>query len=223
VHIWDISDPARPTKVRDWDYHPVHPPHDITFNADGTRAFAASLTHIDIFDTSKPRAPVLQHTITDPAINIVHQADPTPDGTHLIVSDEVAGALTGPVCPGGGLHVYNVADPLLPPVKLGQFWADARGTANVCTSHVFRINPDGETMAIGWYNAGMFVLDFGDLLKIGAADTGMTGVGVRTVAGMKLPGADTWAAKMWQKRAPGYVFTNDMARGLDIFFVPALA
>lgn len=223
IHVWDISNPASPTLVTNWSYGPVSPPHDITFNAAGTRAYAASITHIDIIDTTDARAPQLITTISDPAISIAHQADPTPDGRYLIVSDELGGGSVGPVCPGGGLHVYDLSVNERAPVKVGVFFSDTLGRTSVCTAHVFRINSDGRTMAIAWYNDGVHVLDFGGVLKANVAGVGAaTGLGVKTLAAMKMPSADTWSAKMWQERHPGYVFANDMGRGFDVFHVPAL-
>ncbi|HVL80615.1 MAG TPA: hypothetical protein VM840_03370 [Actinomycetota bacterium] len=241
IHIWDISDPARPRLVQDWPYLPASPPHDITFNtgrverSDGTvlepghRAYAAALTHTDVIDTTDPRNPRLISTIAHPELSLSHQADPTPDGEYLLVSDELGGGTLWPVCPGGGVHVYRIGpEPQLEaaPVKVGAFWADdlglnhPRGTFPAsCTSHVFRINPDGRTMAIAWYSAGVHVIDFRGMLE----ELDGTGVraGSRTMAAAKLSRAETWAAKMWQDRHPGFVFANDMGRGLDIFYVPS--
>jgi hypothetical protein len=67
------------------------------------------------------------------------------------------------------------------------------------------------------------VLDFSDIRGVALGGTGTTsGIGVRTIGSMKMPNADTWAAKMWQERHPGYVFANDMARGFDVFRVSSM-
>jgi hypothetical protein len=127
--------------------------------------------------------------------------------------------------------VYDIRNELAP-VKVGTIGNDCVVAAceaelpgvHVSTAHVFRINPDGYTMAIGWYNDGVHVMDFSDIRGPSQWGTGTSsGVGTRTIGRMKMPNANTWAAKMWQERHPGYVFASDMNRGLDIFFVPELA
>lgn len=246
VSIWDISTPTSPVKVQDWNVSAASPPHDITFNTKafeqtdpvngtrtilpGQRAYSAAITHTDIFDTTDPRNPLLISTILHPDIQISHQADPTPDGKYLLVSDEVGGGTFAPVCPGGGVHVYKIgpeAASELAPVQVGVFWADPVGpqfSPPSCTAHVFRINPDGHTMAIAWYGQGVHIMDISNLIGLtGAGSNGATGVGVRTIASAVEIGADTWSAKMWQERHPGYVFANDIDRGFDVFFVPELA
>lgn len=222
IPIWDLSDPADPELVRYWEYPGALAPHDITFNAEGTRAYVASVNHTDILDATDPRNPELLTTIVDPSIQIHHQADPTPDGRYLLVSDEAGGALW-PACPGGGIHIYDLTVEAAP-VKVGAFFADETGTTpGSCTAHVFRINPDGATMAIGWYEAGVYVVDF-SRVGIAAAGSGSTlPLGAVTIGSMSMPQANTWAAKMWQERHPGYVFANDRNRGLDVFFVESLS
>lgn len=223
VHIWDISDPAEPVLVRRWEYTPLTPPHDITFNAGGTRAYAASHEHTDIFDTTDPRRPRLIVSFADPTINISHQADPTPDGRYLLVSDEMGGS-TSPVCPGGGVHVFDLTNEAVPR-KVGVFYADDVGPlfaggflAGNCTAHVFRINPDGRTMAIAWYQAGVMVFDISHLEALAIAGSGNTlGIGPRTIGVARMPYTRAWAAKMWPDRHPGYVFVNDIVRGFDVF------
>jgi hypothetical protein len=88
---------------------------------------------------------------------------------------------------------------------------------------VFRINPDGTSMGIAWYNDGVGVIDVSDVRGLNAAGSATaTGAGPRVVAWAKMPNADAWSAKMWQERHPGYLFVNDIARGFDVFHVPEL-
>lgn len=223
VHIWDISSPAMPTIVRNFTYAaPTDDnPHDITFNASGTRAYAAALGHTAILDTTDPRNPSLITAFGHREIYISHQADPSPDGHYLYVSDELGGGLS-PVCPGGGVHIYDISDEQNP-VKVGAFWADEVGPALFsCTSHVFRINPGGTTMSIAWYNSGVYVFDISDPGYAIAGSGELTGMGARTLGIGKEQGSDAWAAKMWQERHPGYVFVNDLGRGFDVFYSTAL-
>lgn len=252
VHIWDFSDPRSPIQVQDWNYGApdgarpagLQPPHDITFNTTefvqssslgettigvGDRAYVAAINHTDILDTSDPANPALISIIFHPHINISHQADPTPNGQYLLISDEVGGGTFAPVCPGGGVHVYKIGpEPTLErtPMQVGAFFANQVAPefeTFACTAHVFRINPDGHTMAIAWYGNGVHLMDFSALIGPGIAGLGdVLPVGAKTIASARMPGADTWAAKMWCEH-PGYIFANDMGRGLDVFFVSGFA
>jgi hypothetical protein len=222
IHIWDFTDPTKPVKVQSWSYLPQHSPHDITFNATGTRAYAASISHTEIIDTTDPKAPSLLSLIPNEGVSISHQADPTPDGRLLLVSDELGGGSAPTLSPGGPVHVYDISAEQRP-VKIGAFGNDDLGANGTSTSHVFRINPDGTTLAIAWYNDGVHVMDFSGAYGANAGGLGAnSNVGPYVIAAMKLPNADTWSAKMWQERHPGYVFANDMGRGFDVFYTPAL-
>ncbi|HEX9891165.1 MAG TPA: S8 family serine peptidase, partial [Actinomycetota bacterium] len=178
-------------------------------NAAGTRAYTASISHSDILDTTDPRSPVLISTIHDPAINIHHDAQATPDGRTLIIGDELAGAAAGPQCPGGGLHFYDITDEASPQ-KTGVFFAHVtRSLTNLCTAHVFRIEPDGKSLVIGWYNGGTRVVDISDPTGIGPAEIGYM---VPSGLGGNAAVANSWASKQYK----GYIYSNDRARGLDI-------
>lgn len=208
IPIVDVSDPTAPRLVNTFRFH-AHSPHDITFNAEGTRAYTSSISHSDILDTTEPRNPTLISTIHDPMIQIHHQSDPTPDGRFLIISDELAGAAAGPQCPGGGLHFYDISNEQAP-VKAGVSFADDTEQRDLCTAHVFRINPDGKTLTIGWYSAGTRVIDISDPRGLGAAEVAHmipSGLG-----GNELE-ANSWASKMWKGN---YIYSNDRNRGLDI-------
>ncbi|HVM12551.1 MAG TPA: hypothetical protein VM638_08785, partial [Actinomycetota bacterium] len=233
IPVWDVSNPSSPKLATEFKFGP-HSPHDITFNADGSRAYAAAVSLTYILNTENPAAPTLVSVIPNEGITISHQSDPTPDGNFLLVSDEVGGGAAG-ASPGGPAYVYDIRNETRP-VRVGAIWDDCVGSSITCdqaggaglvsTAHVFRINPDGYTMAIGWYTDGIHVIDYSGLTAgYNAAGLGaVTNVGSRTIARMKLPGRNNWAAKMWQERHPGYVFATDMASsgGLDIFHVPEL-
>lgn len=228
IPIWDVSDPANPVLVTEFQ-HLVHSPHDITFNADGTRAYAAAVSATYILNTEDPRNPSVISTIANEGISISHQSDPTPDGKFLLVSDEVGGGAAG-VPPGGPVHVYDIRNEQSP-VKIGAIWHDcvpedcqtfAEDGAPISTAHVFRINPDGFTMAISWYKDGVGVLDYSGIRGAQAGGSGAaTGLGPRTIAWTSGEITNSWASKMWQDRHPGYLFASDIG-ALQIFFVPEL-
>lgn len=207
IPIVDVSDPANPTLVNTFRFH-FHSPHDITFNAEGSRAYTSSISHSDILDTTDPENPELISTIHDPTINIHHQSDPTPDGKFLIISDELAGAAASPQCPGGGLHFYDISNEQAP-VKAGVFFAQDTEQRPLCTAHVFRINPDGKTLTIGWYSAGTRVVDISDPTGLGSTE--IAHMIPSDLGGNELE-ANSWASKMWK----GFIYSNDRNRGLDI-------
>ncbi|MGH2654858.1 MAG: LVIVD repeat-containing protein [Actinomycetota bacterium] len=235
IEVFDIADLQEPRKVFTLDLGPGLNSHDITFNEDGTRAYSAALTHTLVLDTTNLAQPRIIGRIVDPAINIHHQSDPVTltdettglTRTFLVVTDELAGAAGNAVCPGGGLHVYDVTGPLeTAPVKVG-YWnmPDVRftGTANLtCTSHVLRMYPDDQMMTIAWYNAGVRVVDISGLVgaSVGIDETlGNVGPGMREVGFHYFPDSDTWSAKINRIEADGsfYVFGNDLNRGLDVY------
>ena len=208
--------------------------HDITFSADGKRAYSAALTHTLVLDTTKPGGPQVIGTIVDPTINLHHQADPITiddpilgERTFLIVTDELGGAAGNGSCPGGGLHVFDITGELeRAPVKVG-YWtipdvSPAIDDWLVCTSHVLRLYPKQKLMTIGWYDAGVRIVDVSGLVgaSVGALpQIGNLGVGMREVGFYALPNADTWSAKTnrFEKDGSFYLFGNDLNRGLDVY------
>lgn len=218
IQIVDVVDPNRPVFIRDVELPPGMSSHDITFNGDGTRAYAAALSQTVILDSSNPSTPRVLRVIEDPTINIHHQADPYQiDGkTYLVITDELAGAAGNGGCPGGGLHIYDITNEMLP-IKIGvfvipdvsMFVQDGRIR---CTSHVLRIYPDQKILTIAWYAAGIWVIDISNPFEFKA-------VGMANPTNIDGRRTDAWSAKLYN----GHLFTNDLGRGIDIFayFGPA--
>jgi hypothetical protein len=213
---------------------PADPPglgtesHDISFNADGTRAYSAALSQTVIIDTEDPADPSVITSFVDPAINVEHQANPITiedpilgARDFLIVEDEVAGASPTGQCPNGGVHVYDITDET-DPVKVG-YWnisdvgltADGLGT---CTAHVFELHEEEQLMTIAYYNGGVRVVDLSGLVGVAL---GQAGIGMRELASLRFDDSDTWAVKApWVSRdEPFYIFGNDQARGFDVYRV----
>ena len=190
--------------------------HDVTFNASGTRAYVAALTTTYILDTTNPAAPVEIARINDPAINIHHGADPTPDGRYLLVTDEQAGAIANGVCNAGGVHVYDLLVEQAP-VKVGYYALDPTNSATAtlngnltCTAHVLDYTADGTAWTNGNYAAGVRVVSATQVL---ARPT--------ELAWFTADDANTWSAKTYKTNT--YVFANDLNRGFDVFkWVPGL-
>jgi hypothetical protein len=232
IEIHDISDPADPRHVTDLRLDTGLESHDITFNADGTRAYSAALTHTLVIDTTDPERPEIIGRILDPAINIHHQADPVTitdpilgTRTFLLIEDELAGAAGNGYCPGGGFHIYDITGTLeRTPLKVGAwFMPDTRPATDnaVCTAHVFRIYPEQALMTVAWYDAGVRVVDLSALVgvSLGTTETGSLGTGMAEIAWYRPDGADTWAFKLLRFEPDGsfYAFGNDINRGFDVY------
>ena len=241
ITIYDISAPTKPRFVQDFGI-PFVPTslgsesHDITFSADGTRAYSAALSQTLVLDTTDPADPEIIGQIIDPAVNVAHQADPITmkdsDGverTILVVTDERAGAAASVECPGGGLHLYDITGDLeTAPAKIGAWFAPAFSVQDgaTCTSHVLRIYPRQKLMTIAWYAQGVRVIDLSGLadaaadplanpLSIAFGDgVGMTEVGYYTMAD-----SDSWSFKTNKIKRNGsfYGYSNDLVRGFDVF------
>ncbi|HEX8002422.1 MAG TPA: hypothetical protein VF519_06970 [Mycobacteriales bacterium] len=231
VHVIDFSKPRAAKVVTTFSMGPGDSAHDITFNAKGTRAYAASgfggMTVI--LDTTNPLEPKVVGRVVDPAINFSHQADPTPDGKYLLITDELAGAEGNLYCPGGGIHVWDISNEAVP-VKVGAYYipdtfpsADEGPRPNPvgvgpkifrCTAHVMRMTPDGKTLVMAWYSQGVQVLDLSGLpgASAGAAGTD-AGAGIRRLGNWTADGVDAWSAKMDDR---GYIYTGDTGRGMDV-------
>ena len=237
ITIYDVSTPERPKWVQDYRI-PFVPlslgseSHDITFNADGTRAYSAALSQSLVLDTTDPANPKQVSQILDPTINVAHQADPVKltraDGTErevLVVTDERAGAAASAECPGGGLHLYDITgDKERSPEKIGTWFIPAAQVQDgaTCTSHVLRIYPEQEMLTIAWYAQGVRVLDISGLADFegSAASIGIgEGVGMREVGSYVLPDSDTWSFKTNRIAADGsfYGYGNDLVRGFDVY------
>lgn len=232
VHVVDVSKPKAPKLVSTVTLAPGDAVHDISFSRTGDRAYIASgFTHTAIADTTDPLNPKLIARIQDPAINFHHQAEPTPDGKFLIISDELAGAEGLLFCPGGGLHVYDLSTESVPR-KVGAYYipdtfVETRDTNNGprpveldafrpfrCTAHVMQMGRDGKTLTMAWYSQGIQVLDISNLTGVsaGAAGTAIPS-GIQRLAAWKVRLGDAWSAKMDDR---GFVFTGDTARGMDV-------
>jgi hypothetical protein len=232
IEIFDISDLAKPVQLPSYELLKVpaslgNDSHDITFSADGRRAYSAALSHEEIIDTTDPAKPRRVGTIVDPTVNVWHQSDPITvgDRTYLVVEDEVAGATPTNQCPNGGVHVWDITGPLeAAPVKVG-YWniSDAGGAAGSCTAHVFRLYPEQKKMTIAYYNGGVRVVDLGGLAGVGVGTTGVNGL--EEVGHLRLPSSNSWAAKTPSFEADGsfFLYSNDLNRGLDVIRYDASA
>lgn len=225
IEIIDIRNPAKPTKAGELPLTALPglgtESHDITFSKDGKRAYSAALSHGVVIDTTNPGKPSILTEFDDESINVWHQSDPvtiqTSEGakTFLIAEDEFAGAAGGPVCPSGGVHVYDITgEKEKAPEKVGYWNIDDFGPTHdpegTCTAHVFDIHEDQQLMTMAFYNGGVRVIDLAGLA---------TGEGLKAIGSYQTEDADTWSFKAPKVSRDGawYGYGNDIARGLDVY------
>jgi hypothetical protein len=239
VEIFDIRNLAQPESVGEIALMPFPglgtEAHDIGFNAAGTRAYVAALSHGEILDTTDPANPVSIGKVIDPAINVWHETEEITiddpilgERSFLIAEDEVAGALGTGQCPNGAVHVYDITGDLeQAPVKVGMWNISdvgptenndpARGTGalGTCTAHVFQLHRAEKLMTIAYYNGGVRVVDLSGLVGVAL---GENGIGMKELGYYRFADSDTWAAKApFVDRKGFYFYGNDHARGFDVY------
>lgn len=242
IEVYDIgadATPEEPVLVDELQLLTGLDSHDLTFNADGTRLYSAALTHSLIVDTSDPTANEIVGRVVDPAINIHHDAHAvtvdTPYGERdfLFIGDELAGAAGTGLCPGGGIHVFDITGDLERlPVKVGAFFipevAPTDGPLDTCTAHVLDVLEDEQLISIAWYNAGVRVLDYSGLADLGPAGLsvglspalgGSLTPGIQEVGHRRFADSDLWSAKVFEVEDDGsfYIYGGDIRRSLDVF------
>ena len=231
IEIIDIGDVAHPRKAGEVELQTFPglgtESHDISFSADGRRAYVAALSHGEILDTTDPAHPASIGTVVDPAINVWHETeaihinDPIlGERDFLIAEDEVAGAEPTNQCPNGGVHVYDITgERERNPIKVGVWNIDDVGpTENVlgtCTAHVFQLHRAAQLMTIAYYNGGVRVVDLKGLVGVAL---GENGVGMKELGYFRFPDTDTWAVKAPSASRNGfYLFGNGWTRGFDVY------
>jgi hypothetical protein len=233
IEVVDIRNLSKPVQTATVDLTPLPglgaDSHDITFNDEGTRAYSAALSHGVILNTEDPANPTIVSEFDDEAINVWHQADPvTIDGREfLIVEDEFAGAAAPPVCPTGGVHVFDISNEQIP-VRVG-YWniddVDARsdyGPLDTCTAHVFDIHEEEQVMTIAYYMGGVRVVDLSGLadlpIGVGQGEQEIPGA-MRQIGHYVFTDSNSWAAKtpFIEKDGDFHLYSDDINRGLDIF------
>jgi hypothetical protein len=235
ITIFDISTPETPQKVQDFplQYVPLSlgsESHDITFSADGTRAYSAALSQTLILDTTDPRAPRQIAQIVDPSVQVSHGADPITlkkrDGSDrelLLISDEQAGAATGTNCPGGGVHIYDISNEAAPKKMGVWFIGETKPSTATCTAHVFRMYGDQGLFTIAWYDQGVRVVDVAGLADLPVPAVPFVesgdGNGIREIGSFTFADHNTWSFKTNKITTDGsfFGFGNDLGRGLDVY------
>lgn len=168
-------------------------------------------------------------------VAVSHEADPTPDGRYMFVTDERGGGIVPPgaTCApsldnpygNGGLHVFDLAKKdtngrfqyaETPEGEKAVYVSqNVLPSATFCTIHVIEQIPDEQRIIAAWYTQGVKVLDY-------AIDE--NGAWTFTeVAGYAYQPNDIWAAEVFkiQNNEDGtrtyWFLSNDIARGMDVF------
>ncbi|MEA3137010.1 MAG: hypothetical protein QOC71_1291 [Thermoplasmata archaeon] len=102
--------------------------------------------------------------------------------------------LVAPVAPS--LPESPATDPSL----LGQLVNGAYTTVPNCTAHFGQVVPGEDKIVLGWYSAGVLLIDFSDPTNPVILDQ------------YQPEGVDTWSARI----SNGYVFTGDINRGMEV-------
>jgi WD40 repeat protein len=217
--VWSIANPSKPKPVTTASVTGYHGPHDIAFDSDGSYAVAASMTAIQVLDTSDPANPEEVDVLQCPGCSHNHEAHFTPDGRHVVVSDEASGGSASP-CPLGALYFYEWDPDGSPYMNLIGEWQPAelvtpeaaRTNAGLCTSHVFDVSRDGTKIAASWHTGGVRVVDIETMAGVGI---GAQGNGAKELGWYVADGADSWSAKF--DRTGRYVFVNDANLGFQVY------
>ena len=168
---------------------------------------------------------------SDEGVSISHEADPTPDGRFLFVTDERGGGIVPPgaTCApspdnpigNGGMHVFDISNPAAPQYAKAP---DGRKAVFIshnvlpqptfCNIHVIEQVQDEARLVIAWYSQGIKIVDYKTDAK-----------GAWTfdeVGSLTLPGAQTWTAEHFKvvDNADGtrtyHIMTSDIGRGIDV-------
>lgn len=165
-------------------------------------------------------------------ISIAHEADPTPDGDWMFVTDERGGG----VIPGaascapavdnpaghGGVHVFDIRDPDRirpaltasgdPAIWFGEVVLPA---ATFCDVHVVEQIPGEQRLVAAYYSQGTKILDYW------IDERGRWTF--RETASVILPDTNTWAADVFHvtRNRNGtrtyWFLSSDVNRGIDVF------
>ncbi|MGH2686133.1 MAG: hypothetical protein ACRDJP_11765, partial [Actinomycetota bacterium] len=231
----EVVDGADTTaKVTDCDLGDTSADSDIQAWQDAGSPRAEGWSMVTFINHAGIEGPVPNNNVlvpSDEEISISHEADPTPDGKWLFVTDERGGGVVPPgssCAPGvdnpvgnGGMHVYDISDPANPEPALtpeGEravfFGSNQLPAATFCTIHVIEHLPDEQRLVMAWYSQGIKIVDY-EIDENGRWT-------FEQVAAFTLPGAETWAAEHFKivDNPDGtrtyYFLASDIARGIDI-------
>jgi hypothetical protein len=198
--------------------------HDVTAYPEMGLLAGACASHGLLVDVSDPERPVRLDAVSDTNFSLWHTAVFSNDGKRVVFTDEWGGG-TSPNCQaihplemGGNTTLVIGEDRRLRQHAYFKL-PSAQAASENCVSHNGGLIPvpGRDIMVQGWYQGGVDVIDFTDpdrpfeiaFFDRGPVDApaaeGDTTAPRRTIAG-------SWGAYYWN----GYVYSSEMARGLDI-------
>ncbi len=232
--IIDASDPVNPVVVKEWQNG--YGCHDMTFYVNATegkyRGYCAGIEALQIWDLTNATDPSVITTFGWPAggvhdttavslVTFAHLAMPNHDASILILGDETGGGaapgcdisanvagntVTGPL---GNLWFYDITDETNPVLK-GSVSPSAYEQRGSCTAHFGKVIEDTNHAVVGFYSAGVALVDFTDPQNPFIKDRYEQPMPGPLAEGA---GAGTiWDVWYYQ----GYLFTGDTQNGLDV-------
>lgn len=196
--------------------------HDVTVHAATKRAAASCLGDGLLLDVSDPVAPKLLDRVQDPKhFGYWHSAVFSADGSTVVFSDEFGGGQSIVCDPSskdtwGANGVYTIKDDKL---RLNGYFKIPREALapKMCSAHNGSLLPvEGrDVMVQGWYEGGVSVIDFTD-----PAHAKEIAYFTRGHAPTVTPDeyGGSWSAYFYN----GYIYSNDMFRGLDVLKLTGL-
>jgi len=191
--------------------------HDISVFLELEVAAAACLSEAQLWDISDPANPVFLWRFDDPVVNTAnvdlwHSSAFSWDGEIVAFSDESGGGgaarCTNPNDMQGRIWFLDIDDgTLMDTYKI------PRSVPTTCTAHLFNFLPGTRDYVLvsSWYTGGTSVVNVSKLLA--GASEAEAEVGYYVPAGP--PAAITWAAYWYN----GFIYTNDIPRGVDIMLL----
>ncbi|HEY2804352.1 MAG TPA: hypothetical protein VGI92_00680 [Gemmatimonadales bacterium] len=189
--------------------------HDITVYPAIGRAGGACGGYGLLLDISDPAHPRRIGAAADSNFSFWHSATFNNDGTKILFSDEWGGGLQPRCRPSDKMEWGADAIFTLQRDTMNfhsYYKMPAQQTANEnCVAHNGSLIPvpGRDIMAQGWYQGGVSVFDWTDAshpMEIAYFDRG-------PMDSTKLQGAGSWSAYWYN----GYIYSSEIARGLDIF------
>ena len=180
--------------------------HDITVFLAIHKAAASCQSEGQIWDITDPAHPDTLHPLVrvdDPAVNFWHSAEFTWDGQYVVFDDEAQGNFTCAAGQPGQIRIYRVSDGHL----MSQFMIPRPQGSLYCSVHNGNLIPvAGRYLLVtAWYHGGTSVIDFTNPSS------------PHEIAYYDADGSPT-ASYAWSSYwYNGKIYTNDIARGQDVF------
>ncbi|GAB3492560.1 LVIVD repeat-containing protein [Nocardiopsis coralliicola] len=192
--------------------------HDITMFAEQDIAAGACMGDGIIMDISDPVAPEVVETVRDDNFAFWHSATFTNNGKNVLFTDELGGG-GAPTCteeigPERGANaIYSLkggkGDPSLE--FQSYYKIDRHQGDQTCVAHNGSLIPvNGKDYFVqSWYQGGVSIIDFNDPKN--PEEIGFFDADSRVDPSIETD-SDTWSTYYYN----GYVYSNDIERGLDV-------